>query len=317
MIPTYNAPPEYLEATLRSVLQQDPGKSAMQIEVVDDCSPDADVGSLVQSVSGGRIQFSRTPRNLGLAGCWNACIERSRGRLVHLLHQDDLVLPGFYQALEMGFRRHESVGAAFSRHVFIDENGHWQNLSALEAPAAGIIPDWLARITSSNRLQCPAVVVRRSVYEKLGLFRGDLAHALDWEMWVRIANRYAVYFDPQLLACFRQHSQSTTRRQQQTGEALNDTFRCIKIWSAHLAAGGISHNARAARRLYAEHGLRMARRFVQERNFRAAKRNCWIAVANCRHPMVLQKAAKILLETAWRYGNQKKMIISATDYRSS
>ena len=41
MIPTYNCA-RYLEAALRSVLAQDPGREAMQIEVVDDHSPDDD-----------------------------------------------------------------------------------------------------------------------------------------------------------------------------------------------------------------------------------------------------------------------------------
>ena len=40
MIPTYNPRADYLEETLRSVLQQDPGPEQMQIEVVDDGSTD-------------------------------------------------------------------------------------------------------------------------------------------------------------------------------------------------------------------------------------------------------------------------------------
>ena len=38
MIPTYNPRADYLEETLRSVLQQDPGPEQMQIEVIDDGS---------------------------------------------------------------------------------------------------------------------------------------------------------------------------------------------------------------------------------------------------------------------------------------
>ena len=38
MIPTYNPRADYLEETLHSVLQQDPGPEQMQIEVIDDGS---------------------------------------------------------------------------------------------------------------------------------------------------------------------------------------------------------------------------------------------------------------------------------------
>ena len=89
MIPVYNPPANYLEQTLRSVLLQAPEASQMQIEVVDDCSPSVDVRKMVESIAGTRIAVSKTSKNLGLAGCWNACVERSRGEWVHILHQDE------------------------------------------------------------------------------------------------------------------------------------------------------------------------------------------------------------------------------------
>src|ERR1700709_2756259 len=93
MIPTYNPPKPYLEQALSSVLDQGLNEHEMQIEVVDDCSSSVDVESLVKPLGGERIKFSRTKKNLGLAGCWNTCLSRSQGRWVHLLHQDDYVLP--------------------------------------------------------------------------------------------------------------------------------------------------------------------------------------------------------------------------------
>ena len=55
MIPTYKARADYLEETLRSVLQQDPGPGQMQIEVVDDCSPGGAPVELVRRVAGDRL----------------------------------------------------------------------------------------------------------------------------------------------------------------------------------------------------------------------------------------------------------------------
>lgn len=123
MVPTYRPREEYLRQTLESVLRQDPGPEQMQIEVVDDSSPDVDVAALVKSIAGARIAFSRTPRNLGLAGCWNTCLERSRGQWVHILHQDDYVLPGFYQRLEEASRAHPEVSLIAARSFFVDEEG--------------------------------------------------------------------------------------------------------------------------------------------------------------------------------------------------
>src|SRR5579872_4175700 len=78
MIPTYNRS-TYLERTLRSVLAGDPGPEVMQIEVVDDASTVDDPEPVVRRVGGDRVSFFRQPRNLGLVGSWNSCIERAVG----------------------------------------------------------------------------------------------------------------------------------------------------------------------------------------------------------------------------------------------
>ena len=120
MIPTYNCG-RYLEATLRSVLAQDPGPEAMQIEVVDDHSTADDPEEVVARLGGGRVAFHRQPENVGVVGNLNTCLQRSRGELVHLLHGDDYVLEGFYRTLDNDLREHPEAGAAYCRHVYVDE----------------------------------------------------------------------------------------------------------------------------------------------------------------------------------------------------
>lgn len=120
MIPTYNPRFDYLEQALRSVLDQDPGPEAMQIEVVDDASPDVDVEEMVRAIGGGRVSYFRSPANLGLAGCWNLCIVRSKGQWIHLLHQDDYVLPGFYERLARAAASHPEVSLLAARSFFVD-----------------------------------------------------------------------------------------------------------------------------------------------------------------------------------------------------
>ena len=85
MIPTYNTRADYLEETLRSVLQQAPGPDQMQIEVVDDCSPNGAPVQLVHEIAGDRVTVHRELKNNGLAGIWNRCIERARGEWIHIL----------------------------------------------------------------------------------------------------------------------------------------------------------------------------------------------------------------------------------------
>ncbi len=232
MIPTYNAA-DLLEKTLRSVLDQDSGPDRMEIVVVDDCSPNCKSEQVVRHLAPGRVGFYRQPSNLGLAGNWSWCISRSRGNWLHILHQDDFVLPGFYERMARA-SEHPDVGAAFCRHFFIDGKGRQESLMGLEQPTAGVLINWLRTISQHQHIQFPSIVVRRSVYEHLGGFRADLCYALDWEMYVRIAASCQVWYEPEPLACYRIHEGNETSRLKRMGRDIADVHKAIRIMHNHL-----------------------------------------------------------------------------------
>lgn len=246
MMPTYNRT-AHLERTLSSVLSQDPGAEEMQIEVVDNASIADDPEPLVRRIGGDRVSFVRQPRNIGAYPNFNSCIERSRGEWVHILHSDDVVFSGFYARLKTALEGRDEVGAAFCRDATIDENERLLWTSELDSPTAGILPGFIEKIGVSQRIVCAAIVVRRSVYEKLGGFRTDLSYTADWEMWIRVAAQFPIWYEPEILAAWRLHSQSTTAAFMRSGENVADTRRCIEVSRSVLhpdCADTISQKAR-------------------------------------------------------------------------
>ena len=79
------------------------------------------VKDLVDKLGQGKIRFIHSSQNLGLLDSWNKCINISTGKWVHILHQDDIALPGFYRSIRNGIVQNENIGALFCRHLFIDE----------------------------------------------------------------------------------------------------------------------------------------------------------------------------------------------------
>jgi glycosyltransferase involved in cell wall biosynthesis len=236
VIPTYE-PERFLLDTIRCVLAQDLGAAQMQIAVIDDGSKRTDVRSLLAGLSTeGRIEIYQHQETLGLAGNWNRAIAYARGEFVHLLHQDDTINHGFYAALLSGMDRSERIGMAFCRHAFIDENDKVERVSHRERWRPGVLRNWLDRISERQRLQCPAAIVRREAYEKLGGFRPDLRYALDWEMWVRIAAAHEVWYEPRVLANYRRHRGTETTRLRATDQTTADTMCAIDVISSHLPA---------------------------------------------------------------------------------
>jgi glycosyltransferase involved in cell wall biosynthesis len=296
MIPTFNSG-DYLSQTLASVLAQDQGPERMQIEVVDDGSDKDDPAEIVAALGNGRVQFTRQKHNVGHIANFHTCIQRARGQVVHLLHGDDLVEPGFYEALEHAFHAVPEIGAAFCRARFIDEDGNDLGLTEQEEEHAGPLPDHLARLAREQRIMTPSVVVRRSAYVELGSFDKRLVCSEDWEMWVRIAARYPVWYEPRPLAKYRMHLHSNTGRHVRSGDDMAYTRQAIDIFADYLPPATRQAAVPAAKQTYARAALGMADRMLRSGDMPAARAQLWQAIRLDASPRIVYAASKIMART--------------------
>jgi hypothetical protein len=286
MIPVYNRI-TYLEATLKSVLDQDPGAEEMQIEVIDDASTEADPEPLVRRLGGSRVGFVRHPRNVGLVANFNCCVERSVGQWVHILHSDDLVLPGFYQRLRVGVETRSNIAAALCRWAAMDEAGNRRAASPPDMERPGVLDrGWVERLLVSNGLRTPAIVVRRSVYEQIGGYDLRLHFTSDWDMWKRIAVQYPVWYEPAILACHREHAGSETSRLMSAGRDMKDFRRSISLTERRLPRHCAKQLSKQARQCCALGAAWRAHEMLNKRDYGAAavmasealKTSCSVAV---------------------------------------
>lgn len=260
MLPTYNPDAQYLEKTLRSVLEQDPGPESMQIRIIDDASPNEfDLEAFAERLAPGRIEVERRPANGGMAATWNACVENARGEWVHILHQDDLVLPGFYEHLQQGIEAHPELGAAYAQHYMIDGDGKrdWL-MSQNPAKAPGIVEDWVRYVFVELSFQTPSIVVKREVYERLGGFRPEMRYALDWDMWKRLAAAYPIWYDPTPLACYRRHRDGASMSFFASGGNMAEIRASIEMAREYLPGPMGDRAADDAERHYAGDAVDMA-----------------------------------------------------------
>ncbi len=242
----------------------------MQIEVVDDCSTMDDPEAIVREIGKGRVSFYRQPQNVGVTANFNTCIQRSKGKWVHILHGDDTVLPGFYSKLQQGIENEHSLGAAFTRSIIMDENSNWKILSSLEKNSSGILSNFLSHLVVSNRIVTPCIVVKRSVYEEIGGFNEELSHAADWEMWKRITANYSIWYEPQPLACYREHSASDTSKLMRSGENILDIRKSIDITESYLPAEIAEELSKRSRDFYGMYAISTAQKMLQQDDIEAA-----------------------------------------------
>jgi glycosyltransferase involved in cell wall biosynthesis len=259
MIPTYNCA-EYLEVTLSRILDQDPGPWMMQIQVVDDFSTRDDPREVVERVGKGRVEFFRQPANQGHVRNFNTCLQRARGQLVHLLHGDDIVRDGFYDAMAEAFESDPSPGAAFCGVSLMDEGGEPFFDMPMFRAGSGLVEDAVRVMAVKQPVETPSIVVRRDVYERLGGFDQRLRFCgEDLEMWVRIAAHYPVWFVDRYLALYRIHSGSLSGQAVRTGQNIRDVRNALDMIRAYLPADREKELMEEARESVALWAIKMAR----------------------------------------------------------
>ncbi|HET7896240.1 MAG TPA: glycosyltransferase [Flavisolibacter sp.] len=296
MIPVYNCA-AFLPEALQSVLAQEMGESLMQIEVVDDASTDTDVQALVEEIGKGRIQYYRQAENVGSLRNFETCLNHSIGKLIHLLHGDDRVRPGFYQKMAGLFETYPQAGAAICRYAFINTAGKETHLPVLEAKEDGILSNWLLRIAERQRTQYAATVVRRTVYEKLGSFYG-MTYGEDWEMWVRIARDYPVVYTPEILAEYRVHHSSISSEKVMDGRVTADYLNAIEFIQQHLPERERKRLRSKSIKDCAFFNINKAYRCWDVLNDKAAAhQQVQQALATSKHPAIVYHAMKIYVKT--------------------
>ncbi len=297
MIPVYNCS-KYLPATLEGVLRQDPGKAKMQIEVCDDASTDSDVERMVIEVGKGRVTYFRQSENVGSLRNFETCLNRSNGKLIHLLHGDDRIRYGFYEKQEALFTRYAAMGAAFCRHISTDQYNKEELISELEMPGAGILENWLEQITVKQRIQASSIVVRRKVYEQLGSFYG-VHYGEDWEMWIRIAAHYEIGYIPEVLAEYRKHDSSISGQSILTGQNIRDLKWVMQASKKYFSEEKWLSLHKKSRKIYADYAINTARKIWGRYQHKAGTKNqikeAWGLSADAR---IFFQAAKLYFKMA-------------------
>lgn len=275
VIPVHNCA-DYLAQALPEVLAQMSDRDDAEIIVVDDASSD-DPARVVERLGRGRVTYRPNPRHLGAIGTFNRCLDLATGELVHLLHGDDLVLPGFYPAMEQALAGPTTV-AAVCRVQDVDGHNTPIYLTRSYRKGTGVWTNALDALAVSNRVRAPGIVVRRAAYEQVGGYRTDLPHAADWEMWTRLAAHGPIMFVDQVLAGYRRHDASDTSARVRTGANVRERVTAIGVVGSYVAPNRRARTTRRALAYAVVFAARTALSLVRTGEWSAAGRQGWEAV---------------------------------------
>lgn len=168
----------FLRETIESVLSQDCPR--LEYFVQDGGSTDGTLDLLAEYA--GRVPFVSEP-DRGQADAINRALRRARGEVLGYLNSDDLLRPGALRAVGEKFAAHPDVLFVWGRAAYIDAEGK------VVAPYL-VRPEALSRLADSCFIAQPAAFFRRRVWDEVGEFDETLHHAMDYDYWLRIAERF-------------------------------------------------------------------------------------------------------------------------------
>ncbi len=206
VIPSYNHE-RFVARTIESALAQT--YQDFEIVITDDASTDRSVDVL--------SSYARTDSRIKLfvnrfnyeTHAVNHCIQHSSGDYIAMLSSDDEFFPAKLEKQVEVLDRRPEVAAVFTQARIVDEHdrdfpepSHFY-CTIFQQPNRPR-HEWLRHFFFKGNCLChPSVLVRRSVYDTLGVYNPLMGALDDLDMWVRVCLHHEIHVLPDRLVNFR------------------------------------------------------------------------------------------------------------------
>ena len=226
-------------ATLQQAIGAVLGQTVRELEliVIDDGSAD-DSAAIAEAAAARdpRARLLRMPANVGISRSLNAGIEAAAAPVVAVQDADDVSAPQrLERQLELLDARPD-VAVVGSRMREVDEHG--AELRARTAFAAGDVRGVLLRF---NPIPNTSAAFRRDLVLAAGGYDPRYRYAMEYDLWLRLAERHAIVALDEVLATRRMSRTNVAarRERQQIAEALAIRWRALRRRRTLRGASGL------------------------------------------------------------------------------
>ena len=210
LVPCYNLA-HLLGECVNSILSQT--YQDFEVLILDDCSPD-DTPAVACSFKDPRVKHIRNETNVGHLCNYNKGISLARGEYIWLVSADDrLRTPQALDRYVRTMERYPGVGFICCPAVELRSSietglASYSVLSDRDTIFEG--HKFLKKLLLANVVIASSGMVRRTCYEKYGVFPLDLPYAGDWYLWCLFALHRQVGYIADPMLNYRGHDLSMT-----------------------------------------------------------------------------------------------------------
>lgn len=157
-----------------------------------------------------KLRYFRGEKNIPLGNARNLAIEMARGEYVAFLDCDDIWLPQKLEKQINLFETQLDVMLVYSDGYFIDSVGDIiKTAFETEKPARGYVFNEL--LCGYNFIPLLTVIIRKEVFDEVGLFNPEYKIAEEYDLFLRIAYSYPIDYVEFPLAKYRIHEGNFSR----------------------------------------------------------------------------------------------------------
>jgi glycosyltransferase involved in cell wall biosynthesis len=214
VIPTYNRA-SFILGAIKSILSIP--NNNYEIIVVDDGSTD-DTESVVKSIKDDRIRYYKI-ENSERAAARNYGTLRAKGDYITFLDSDDVVMPHYLEEAQLIIDLYNSP--EFFHLAYQIQNEQGKVIKKFDQRKGSLNK----KLLKGNFLSCIGIFIQRDIaVQNLFNERRILSASEDWELWVRLAARYPIYYSNRISAALVQHNQRSVLKQKTNEELENRIY---------------------------------------------------------------------------------------------
>jgi glycosyltransferase involved in cell wall biosynthesis len=246
IIPTYNR-----AGTLSECVESVLGQTFQDYEliVVDDGSTDDTREALERYRDKLHYIYQE---NQGPSRSRNRGISEARGELIAFLDSDDVWTPDKLEKTVPALEGDADAGIIFTNVIFQGPGGEIVRVTEYGGLTQGQLRDMMMERTL---IVTSSAVVRRRVFEEIGVFDETLTYAEDWDMFYRIVRKYPAKIVRDKLTIYRFSKNSMLANHEKREKLVQDTFTVLeRIYSYPENVGRHEEKKRFYGRYYRELG---------------------------------------------------------------
>lgn len=237
IVPSYNHAPYVVDA-VASVLNQT--MPIHEVIVVDDASSDNSLSRLRQ-LDDPRLKIIALEKNAGGSESLNVGIRASRAPLIAICNSDDLWEPTKLERQRSWLETDPNIGAVFTDVTWIgqygqelEDRGEFGDVFRVKNRSRHAWIRWL--LENGNCFCHPSVLIRRSIYDTVGLYDNRLRQLPDFKMWLALLTQAELHVLDEKLVRFRIHDNTSAPSPSASTRDRNECFDIVLDFMSNISA---------------------------------------------------------------------------------